>query len=102
MKIFNLVLLTLIVSGRLFAQELMLDDGIYIEKPDYATREKHRYSRDNISYKLNKVFIFDHYYLDNGVKKKFLLRNNDSNIANPLNLASGFQPSDSVIDKIKL
>lgn len=81
----------------------MLDDGIYIEKPDHSGKEKHRYSHDNISYKLNKRFIFDYYYIDGwGVKKKFLLSNNEANTGNPLNLASGMQPNDSTIDKIKL
>lgn len=103
MKTLNLILLIVLLSQNLPAQELVLDDGIYVEKPDYTNKEKHRYSRDNISYKLNRRFIFDYYYVDGaGVKKKFLLSNNEGSVGNPLNLASGLQPTDSTIDKIKL
>jgi len=103
MKIVLLILLVFVLNGNLFAQELALDEGIYIEKPDYTSKEKHRYSHDNISYKLNKRFIFDYYYVDApGVKRKFLLSNNEASIDNPLNLASGLQPTESTIDKIQL
>jgi hypothetical protein len=50
-----LILFIFIPVGKLFAQELTSDGGIYIEKPDYSSTEKHRYSRDNISYKLKML-----------------------------------------------
>jgi len=103
MKTVILIVLVFVFYGDLFAQELILDDGIYIEKPDHTNKEKHRYSRDNISYKLNRRFIFDYYYIDGaGVKRKFLLSNNETSVNNPLNLAGGLQRTDSTIDKIKL
>ena len=51
MKTLNLILSIVLISQNLMAQELVLDDGIYVEKPDYTNKEKHRYSHDNISYK---------------------------------------------------
>ncbi|SFD49806.1 hypothetical protein SAMN05518672_102185 [Chitinophaga sp. CF118] len=100
----NITILLILISGvKLFAQKLILDGGIYVEKPDYSSTEKHRYSNDNISYKRKMTFIFDYYYIDNsGVKKKFLLSKNEATIGNPLNLVDYQNSTDSTIDKIKL
>jgi len=103
MKTISLILLIVITNQKILAQELTFDDGIYVEKPVHSGNEKHRYSHDNISYKLNRRFIFDYYYIDGaGVKKKFLLSNNEASPDNPLNLVSALQSTDSTIDKIKL
>jgi hypothetical protein len=99
----TLILLILTPVGKLFAQELISDGGIYVEKPDYSSTEKHRYSRDNISYKLKTAFIFDYYYIDNsGRKKKFLLSKNETSVDNPRHLTDYQHLTDSTIDKIKL
>lgn len=100
--------------SRVFSQEFFLDDGIYFEKPvtgdgiwtekaNYADTSMHKYTRDNLSYKLGNVFIYDYYYLDaSGKKKKFLLTKNESSTANPLNLVDYDQLTDSTIERIML
>jgi hypothetical protein len=103
MKYFNFFILQILSTGLLSAQELILDDGIYCEKPLLHDTSNHKYSLDNISYKINSVFIYDYYFLDkSGNKKKFLLTNDISSEENPLNLTSFDNKSDSVIDKIKI
>ena len=103
MKYFSLLILQIFTVGLLSAQDLILDDGIYAEKPLLRDTTKHKYSLDNISYKLNSTFIFDYYYIDlDGQKKKFLRSENESSKTNPLNLASLDNKSDSVIGKIKM
>ncbi len=102
MKKILFIHIILIFVGQLFSQELLFDDGIYIEKPNNLDTSSHRYSRDNISYKLNSTFIYDYYYLDNtGIKKKFLLKK-DWSFDNPMNLTKYENPTESVIDKIKI
>ncbi len=69
------------------AQELIFEDGIYVEKAIPRDTSAHKYTIDNSSYKLNKTFIYDYYYQDSsGTKYKFL-RNKDSwDNKNQLNL----------------
>lgn len=102
MKKILFIHIILIFVGQLSCQELLFEGGIYIEKPNNLDTSLHRYSHDNISYILNRTFIYDYYYLDNtGVKKKFLLKK-DWSFDNPMNLTKYENPSESVIDKIKL
>jgi hypothetical protein len=103
MKRCFLLILKVFFTGLLPGQELLLDDGIYLEKPSLKDTTKHKYSRDNISYKINSAFIFDYYYLDkDGHKKKFLRSKNESSVVNPFNLINYDSKNDSVIDKIKI
>ena len=102
MKKILFIHIILIFAGQLFSQELLFDDGIYYEKPNNLDTSIHKYSSDNISYKLNSTFIYDYYYLDNtGKKKKFLLKE-DWSFDNPMNLANYENPTERTIDKIKL
>jgi len=89
----------------LFCQEpeLELEDGIYFEKLMKNDTSRHRYSKDNITYKPGKAFIYDYYYLDNSGNKKRLLRNdNEYSKTNPLHLADPDNENDSVIYNIKI
>ena len=103
MKYFNFLLLQMLLLGSFNAQEFDFDDGIYYEKPLYRDTSKHKYSKDNISYKVNAVFIYDYYYLDkDGSKKKFLHTKDFSYTENPLNLVNYDYKIGDVIDKIKI
>jgi len=87
----------------LHSQELEYDDGIYSEKRINSDSIKHKYTVDNVSYKLNRVFIFDYYYLDNtGKRKKFIATKDESLDDNPLNLADIKNLSEKIIDKLKI
>ena len=78
-------------------------EGIWAEKPDYRNTAKHKYTSDNVSYKLNDVFIYDYYYIDKaGIKKKFLVNDRNDSINNPLNTGSYDKPAYNTIDKIML
>ena len=102
LKFILLAVLT-IAGTSIMAQNLVLDGGIYTEKPNPANKDKHQYSRDNTAYKMNKVFIYDYYYADrSGVKSKFLLKANPDPKNNPLNLTPYNRVTDSTIAKIKL
>lgn len=102
MKKIASTILIVLFSAFIYSQELILDEGIYIEKPNPSDPAKDKYTRDNISYKNNTAFVFDYYYLDNpGAKKKFL-QNRSWTDENPLNLIDYNSHSDSVINKIKL
>lgn len=101
----NLLFLTfqLLLTGLLSAQELELEDGIYFEKPLYRDSTDHKYSLDNISYKVNSVFVFDYYYIDkDGTKKKFLKFDKSVSNDNPLNLVSYDSKENNAIAKIKI
>lgn len=103
MKYIQLLILQILSTGLLSAQELVLDDGIYFEKPLPKDTTNHKYSLDNISYKVNSVFIFDYYYVDkDGTKKKFLHTKDESSKDNPLALVSYDDKSSDIIDKIKI
>ena len=47
-----------------FSQKLTLEDGIYSEIVNCNDSTVHKYTIDNISYSLNKEFIYDYYYID--------------------------------------
>ncbi len=109
------MLLTLVLFPlEIFPQELILDDGmlmekptpgdgIWSEKPVYSDTSTHKYTVDNISYKLGNVFIYDYYYLDaSGKKKKFLFTKNESSKTNALNLSDYENLTDSTIAKVML
>ncbi len=103
MKYFSFLILQIVTVGLLNAQDFDFDDGIYFEKPRYRDTTKHKYSLDNISYKLNSVRIYDYYYLDNdGTKKKFLHTKDESSKSNPLNLVPYNNNIYHAIDKIKI
>jgi hypothetical protein len=100
-KIF--IIIYVISCKQVVSQNLNLENGIYCEKPNYSDTIKHKYSWDNITYKINMVFIYDYYFIDNtGKKKKFLFTNKIDFDNNPLNLTNYDNPSDSAIDKIKI
>ncbi|MBA3665814.1 MAG: hypothetical protein H0W61_16655 [Bacteroidetes bacterium] len=103
MKYLLLSLLPFICTGTLSSQELILDDGIYCEKPLPKDTATHKYTKDNLSYKLNRVFVFDYYYQDKyGLKKKFIHTDDISSMENPLNLARYDSKQGNVIDKVKM
>lgn len=103
MKKYILLTFQLLLAGLLSAQELEMEDGIYFEKPLYRDSTDHKYSLDNISYKVNSVFVFDYYYIDkDGTKKKFLKSDKSATIDNPLNLVSYDSNEKNVINKIKI
>ncbi|NML21219.1 hypothetical protein HHL16_10070 [Pseudoflavitalea sp. G-6-1-2] len=105
----------LIITGlQLPAQELYLDDasfhksrqpgdGMWVEKVNPADQSNAQYSRDNITFKKGKQFVYNYYFIEhNGKeKKKFLLSSRDS-ISNPLRLAKYDRPADSLLDKVLL
>ncbi len=92
---------SLFFSALIHCQELELDDGIYVTKPIPKDTTKHKYSKDNISYKLNMTFVYDYYYMDNAGKKyKFLLKE-DPTVGNPLNLVSFESKSSDIINRFK-
>jgi hypothetical protein len=84
------------------SQELKLDDGIYFEKPLPSDSTPHKYSLDNISYKLGSVFVFDYYYVDSSGKRSKFLIDDKNTEENPLNLTPYEYVSKDAIDKIKL
>ncbi len=107
MKVICFFLLNIISVGLLLSQELLYDSGLYYESPIYSDTSQSRYSLDNISYKKNRILIYDYYYLDkSGAKKKFLMKGDimkpDLTSKNPMNLTDYENPSDSAIDKIKI
>lgn len=93
----------LLLVNFLRSQELEFDEGIYGEKRITSDSIKHKYTVDNISYKLNRAFIFDYYYLDNsGVRKKFIATKDESLDDNPLNLTDYKNSTEKIIDKVKI
>src|SRR5687767_11544944 len=96
------VLLTaLFLFCRVFAQELLFEDGLYYEKP-ISSNDHDKYTSNNISYKQGYILIFDYYYIDKtGSKKKFIKTKNFSE-QNPLHLADYDNEGDSIINRIKL
>ncbi len=83
------------------AQELELDDGIYCEKPNPKDTTKHKYTKDNISYKLNMTFVYNYYYMDKAGKKyKFMLKQEPTE-GNPLNLVAVDSKALDVINRFK-
>jgi hypothetical protein len=103
MKYLKFSITFFILSYNLFSQELIFEDGIYIEKPNSIDTNRHKYSLDNISYKLNKIFIYDYYYIDtNEVKSKFIRDKSHWTKENPLNLIKYTNTDTNTIDKIKI
>lgn len=103
MKYLLFTITFIILSCNLYCQELIFEDGIYIEKPNVIDTNRHKYSLDNISYKLNKIFIYDYCYIDtNGVKYKFIRAKNSWTKENPLNLIKYSNADINTIDKIKI
>lgn len=85
-----------------FSQQLTLEDGIYIEVPDYNDTTLHKYTIDNISYVLNSEFIYDYYYIDSTNRKYKFIQNVNYNLDNPLNLIEVDSLKSNYIDKIKI
>jgi hypothetical protein len=81
-------ILSLLLTFRIVsAQELIFEDGIYSEKARPRDTLSHKYTLDNISYKLNTTFIYDYYYQDcNGTKYKILRTKEALDNKNQLNL----------------
>jgi hypothetical protein len=98
----TLIILFVFIGLFSVSQELELDDGIYSEKVIKNDTASHRYTIDNISYKLGRTFIYDYYYLDkSGSKFKFIRTENYSE-ENPLHLIPIKNINDSTIDKIRI
>lgn len=98
-----LFIIQILVTRLCHAQELILKDGIYFEKPIYRDTTNHKYSLDNTSYKVNSVYIFDYFLLsDDGNKKKFLYTKDESSKDNPLNLVAYDNKTEDIIDRIKI
>lgn len=86
MSRFILAILILTSWRKNFSQDLILDNGIYIEKPIFNDTSQNRYSIDNISYKLNTIFVYDYYFIDKlGNKNKFM-KDESFSTENPMNL----------------
>ena len=85
-----------------FSQELTLENGIYSEVPDFSDSTLHKYTIDNISYVLNKEFIYDYNYIDSLDRKFKFIQNKNYYIDNPLNLVHVDSLKDNYIDKIKI
>jgi hypothetical protein len=79
------------------------NDGIWVEKSNKKDTTKYKYSKNNLSYKVGREFIYDYYFMDkSGVKKKFLLSKNETSTKNPLNLTGYDNNDDTTIEKIRL
>jgi len=95
-------LFILLLKNNYFSQELLFEDGLFYEKPNYTDNSFGKYTKDNISYKSNCTFIYDYYYIDNlGGKKKFL-KSDAFTENNPMNLIDYRNIDERGIDKIKL
>jgi len=91
-----------IIIIKSFSQELYFDDGLFLEKARYKDTTKHKYTLDNITYKLNSVFIYNYYYSDaNGFKRKFLF-NRIPNNDNPLALVPEESYRNDLIHEIRI
>jgi len=91
----------ILFAGKFICQELELNDGIYIEQATPKDTTKHKYSKDNISYKLNMTFVYDYYYMDTAGKKyKFMLKK-DPTEGNLLNLVSFESKTFDIINRFK-
>ena len=85
-----------------FSQKLTLEDGIYSEIVNCNDSTVHKYTIDNISYSLNKEFIYDYYYIDSLNRKFKFIQDNKYSFDNPLNLVSVDSLKDNFIEKIKI
>jgi len=88
--------------------ELVLDEGIYVEKFDSTNTDENRYTENNSTYKRGKKLTYDYYYQNlKGEKFKFRNRKNVSGLAFKERVkAWDFVSIDSiyneVIDKVEL
>lgn len=113
-KAVTLIIIILNFYTSLYSQQLILEDavyfknpnpndGIWLEKPNKTDTTKFKYSKNNLTYKVGREFIYDYYFIDkSGAKKKFLLTNDQTSIQNLLNLTSYEKITDTTIDKIRL
>lgn len=98
----SLIILLALISLFSLSQELELDDGIYSEKIIKNNTDKRRYTKDNISYKFGRTFIYDYYYEDKSGSKYKFIRTEYHSEENPLQLIPINTIHDSTIDKIRL
>lgn len=85
-----------------FSQELYFDDGLYLEEARYNDTTKHKYSLDNLTYKLNSIFVYNYYYTDtNGIRRKFLFNRIPSK-ENPLALIPAESYRNDLINEIRI
>lgn len=96
------ILLLLLSTHNSFSQKLTLEGGIYCEVPDCNDSTLHKYSIDNISYALNKEFIYDYYYIDSLNRKFKIIRDKNYSLENPLNLIHIDSIQSNYIEKIKI
>jgi len=91
-----------IISFNSYSQKLKLEDGVYIEVQNPNDSTLHKYTNDNISYKLNKTFIFNYYYIDSLNRKFKFIENLSFKFNNPLNLIHTDSLKGNYIEKLKL
>jgi hypothetical protein len=100
----HFIFILLILSQKnLLSQELIFDNGIYIEKPIFTDTSQHRYTLDNKIFAINKSFTYDYYFLDSfSVKRKFYKEGEGIRPKSPTGLAEYKSTSSDVIDKVRL
>jgi hypothetical protein len=113
-KITVSLLFLLSINCKAFCQHLILedgmyfknpkpDDGIWIEKTNKSDTSRYKYSKNNLSYRVGRTFIYDYYFTNVTKKKrKFLLTKKQVSKENPLNLSNYQNITDTTIDKIML
>jgi hypothetical protein len=102
MKTLILIIILSISFYEMHSQELVLEDGIYSEKINTKDTSLYKYTSDNISYRLKRIFIYDYYYKDKNGKFKFLRNKNSWPRGNPLNLIDADSSDVNAIDKIRI
>jgi hypothetical protein len=100
----NLVLLLILFTSKLlFCQNYDLEQGVYFDRPVYGDTNRHKYTIDNISYKLNSTYTYTYFFKDSsGKKKRFYHQHDFSHNNNPLNLCDFNDSSANYLDRIQL
>jgi len=96
------LLIFLLITLNSCSQKLTFKDGVYSEVPDYNDSTLHKYTIDNISYVLNREFIYDYYYIDSVNRKFKFIQDENYYLDNPLNLIHVDSLQGNYIDKIKI
>jgi hypothetical protein len=100
----KIIFISLILCPKkMLSQNLIYNNGIYVEKPIFADTSRHRYSLDNKIFTINGCFTYDYYYLDSSsVKLKFYKEGSRIHYDNPMGIPDHTPTPPEVIDKIKL
>ncbi len=102
MHYYKLLIIFLFYFVNSFSQQLTFENGIYIEIPDTKDTIPYKYSIDNVSYVVNKEFVYDYVYIDSNHRKFKFIKNNKYTFENPLNLIQSDSLVGNYIDKIKI